>query len=237
MSNDKILDRVRKMMALANDSGATEAEREAALSHATALLQKHNLSMKDMPSEEAEGRLQSSVELTGDIWIRTLCNSIAGLFFCNYFYQKTRTQAREGHFFVGKESNAVTAMEMSVYLVKSIKREASKRYGSATSADGRSFCVGTLSSIRVRIQEMKQQGAKQDNGLSTGTSLVLADLYQTEKLANEKFLASQGVTVEIKKPRVSSVRSDSFSAGKTHGRTISLNRQVGGTSTSNKMIG
>jgi hypothetical protein len=236
MSNEKMMLRIKKMMALANDAGATEHEREAALEHATALLQKYNLTMKDLPADEQDEK-RSTLEMTisGDVWIRSLAQSVASLFFCDYFYMRTGTSGKDTHHFVGREGNAITAMEMTNFLSKSIRKEATSRYRSATSPEGRSFCVGALVSISRRIKEMKTQGTKSADGSSN--ALALLDLYKSESLANAKFLETTGVKVVQKNVRKSSIIGSSYDAGKVHGNSISLTNQIGGSRAKHTMIG
>lgn len=115
---DKILDRVKKMMALGNDKGATDNERETALRMAHSLLLKHNLSMADLPSgdENIEVREKQNFTIWADSWARDLCFSVGKLFYCKYFYCKTHQTGREHHYFVGRQSNVITSMHMDAGL-------------------------------------------------------------------------------------------------------------------------
>lgn len=226
---EKQLARIKKMLALANDAGATEGEREAALHHATKLLQKYNMELADLPAnQQDEAREEQKVTISADKWARSLANSVASLFFCNYFFMRTGTAGRDHHCFIGRQSNVVTAMHMCEYLIKSIKKEATKRYRSPTSPEGRSFCVGAVNMIRRRVDDMKVSGAE---AATPGTAMVLANVYQLEHDANEKWLEQKGITLRTEKPRTdNSLRADAYHSGRAHGRTVSLNQQVSGGS-------
>ena len=50
-ANEKVLERIKKMLTLGNDAGATEAERETALRMAYNVMAKYNLTIADLPSE------------------------------------------------------------------------------------------------------------------------------------------------------------------------------------------
>jgi len=64
---NKVLERVKKMIALGNDAAATEAERETALRMAYNLLAKYNLSMSDLPEDEShEARERQDVVISAD---------------------------------------------------------------------------------------------------------------------------------------------------------------------------
>jgi hypothetical protein len=226
--DNKVLERIKKMLALSNDSGATEAERETALRMAYNTLAKYNLSLSDLPSEQdAEVRERQDVVISADRWARNLSMAVAKLFFCKYFYSQTGTSGKDKHCFVGRQSNVITAKYMSEYLIKSVKREASKRYKSPTSPEGRSFCVGTVRSIGARVEQMLQQ----DTESTPGTALALIGLHKREAEANEAWLADEGTSLTTSKGRAdNSLRSGAYHSGKEYGKTVSLNHQVTNTS-------
>jgi hypothetical protein len=221
---NKVLERVKKMIALGNDSAATEAERETALRMAYNLLAKYNLSISDLPSEQDnEARERQDVVISADRWARSLAQAVAKLFFCRYFYSGTGTSGKDKHCFVGRQSNVITARYMSEFLIKSVKREATGRYKSPTSPQGRSFCVGTVDSIRKRVEEM----IKTDTESTPGTALVLASLHQREADANSKWLEQAGLSLTTSKARAdNSLRASAFYDGREYGKTVSLNQQV-----------
>jgi len=222
---NKVLERVKKMIALGNDAAATEGERETALRMAYNLLAKYNLSISDLPEDQSnEARERQDVVISADRWARSLAQAVAKLFFCKYFYSRTGTSGKDKHCFVGRQSNVITARYMSEFLIKSVKREATGRYKSPTSPQGRSFCVGTVDSIRKRVEEM----IKTDTESTPGTALVLVSLHEREADANEKWLNGTGVSLTTSKPRAdNALRAGAFYEGREYGKTVSLNQQVG----------
>ena len=221
---NKVLERVKKMIALGNDAAATEGERETALRMAYNLLAKYNLSISDLPSDQDnEARERQDVVISADRWARSLAQAVAKLFFCKYFYSSTGTSGKDKHCFVGRQSNVITARYMSEFLIKSVKREATGRYKSPTSPQGRSFCVGTVDSIRKRVEEM----IKTDTESTPGTALVLASLHKREADANSKWLEQAGLSLTTSKARAdNSLRASAFYDGREYGKTVSLNQQV-----------
>ena len=124
---ERILARVAKMLALANDAGATEGERDNALRMAHATLAKYGLSLAEA---EAKGsapeakRTRTNLKTRKEVWVAWLASAVADLFFCrSYFMADSRNKT---YFFIGREANAVTAAEMLAYLVSSIFKEAAK---------------------------------------------------------------------------------------------------------------
>lgn len=69
---DRILERVRKMLALANDEAATEGERDNALRMAHNLLMKHQLSMEDVENH-AKDKDDPRGHFKGDGWSMPWC--------------------------------------------------------------------------------------------------------------------------------------------------------------------
>jgi len=116
---------------------------------------------------------------------------------------------------------------MAEYIIKSIKAEARKRYGDASNANGRSFCVGVTLVIQRRVNTMLANEAE-GKEMSTGTALAIINLRKSELTENEKWLADEGTSLTTTKRRESSVRSNAFSDGKHFGSKVSLNRQVTG---------
>lgn len=232
--DNKVLDRIKKMLALSNDSGATEAERETALRMAYNTLAKYNLSLSDLPSEDTtEARERQDVVISADRWARSLSMAVAKLFFCKYFYSQTGTSGKDKHCFVGRQSNVITAKYMSEYLIKSIKREASKRYTSPTTPNGRSFCVGTVRSIGGRVEQMLQQ----DTESTPGNAVALIGVHKREEEANAAWLADEGTSLQTSKGRAdNSLRSGAYHSGKEYGKSVSLNQQVTNTSSDFKRL-
>jgi len=230
---DKILARVRKMMALATDPAATEQERDTALQMSYRLLAKHNLAMIDVENlgkeaQEARERVTSIFE--GMIWSRHVANIISEMFFCKYYSGGTANSWKRHHYFVGKQSNATSAMMMSEYIVKSIIKECRKLYKDDSCPQSRSFALGAVDRLRVRVREIIAS-QKQEHQATPGTSLVLANFYDSEKLANMKFL--EGLGVALSKGRAGKGTGDNaaYRSGQAYGNNIGLSPQIKGSGT------
>ena len=231
---NKVLERIKKMIALGNDAAASEGERETALRMAYNLLAKYNLSISDLPEDQNnEARERQDVVISADRWARSLAQAVAKLFFCRYFYSGTGTSGKDKHCFVGRQLNVITSRHMTEYLIKSVKREATRRYKSPTSPEGRSFCVGTVDTIRKRVEEM----IKADTESTPGTALVLVTLHQREHDANQKWLDNAGLSLTTAKARAdNSLRAGAFYDGREYGKSVSLAQQVGATASGVKLL-
>lgn len=230
MKEDKIISRVRKLLALANDERAAEGERDNALRMAHATLAKHNLSMAQV--SEQESRVFQTFRGKNQPWTRSTANSIAGLFFCKYFYRNQGSYCE--HNFIGKESNAVTAKEIAEFVIKSILSEANRlsKFEPNPNVWWTQFCKGAANQIWHRCDQLRKDAEKASEQAptttSTGTALVLASLYQTEMQGNEDFLAAQGLRLKAAASRERYTGAAGYAAGKQFGSKVSLSRQVGG---------
>jgi uncharacterized protein YnzC (UPF0291/DUF896 family) len=243
----KILGRIKKMMALANDAGATEGERDNALRMSYKLLALHNISMVDVQGHDAtpqEAREEQRASFVVYPWARNMAGSIADLFFCKYYFRRPSTGKTATHVFIGKTSNATTCSIVADYVVRSVLKEAARRYGSAISPEARNFAVGAARRIGERVRDLRAAATAAKNDadgeapITKGGALVLANLYQSEKAANDNWLALQGVTLKVCNSSTKAVtNAAAYHAGKDFGSRVSLSAQVGHSGNTNKRLG
>lgn len=219
---DKILDKVKKLISLANCEAASENERESAMRMAHNLLAKHNLNMQNVQEHEAvEGRLEIELQTYSMAWTRDLASIIARLFFCKYYYSTYKINATKGtHYFFGKESNAITASLIASYVINSILKEARKLYKHNLCSESRSFAIGATAKINTRVKLMMAENFS----AADGTSLVLYDLYKTEEDANNLAFKSKLKVVKLRAQQP--VNFAAYSAGKEFGDRVNLNGQI-----------
>ena len=81
---DNIVEKIRKMLALASNSGATEAEAAQALEMATFLMAKHNID-QDALVEKREGIVKKTASRTDfdDKWHAWIVSAVALLNACH----------------------------------------------------------------------------------------------------------------------------------------------------------
>lgn len=227
---DKVLARVRKMLALAENSAATEGERDNALRMAHATLAKYNLTMAQADAGGiTEQRTEGRTTFREYAWMRMVGQGIGELFFCFFFYTP-QEKKYAAYRFAGKESNVATCIEMLHYLLKSINAEGTARaLARGETARGtywRSFCKGAASQVYQRCAQIARAAKEQERG--TGTSLVLASLYQSELMANLEFLKERGLRFKDSVSRQQRPLLDAYHEGRAYGDKLGLNKQVGG---------
>lgn len=222
---EKILDKVKKLLALANNAGATDGERDNALRMAHGFLAKHNLSLEDAQEHEAlEGREKQYIETFQMKWACQVCNNVAKLFFCSYYTGEKLNATKGKHYFVGKQSNAITATLISTYVINSILKEARSKWKHNLAPESRSFCIGASDKLYERIIEMIKD--VNIEGVSSENAVVIHNLYKTEKDANMLFIKNSGTSLQSVKACDTRVNSEHYNDGQNFGERINLNGQI-----------
>ena len=234
---DRVLARVKKMMALANDPRAAEGERDNALRMAHATLAKYNLTMAEAESagrKPEEARTVNREYQSGDFpWVLRTVQSIALLFFCDYFYVRAGP-GKVKHCFVGRTSNVTTARELAMFAVASILKESNLRAREwKVSEDGkwseigaggyaRNFAKGASQRVTERCRELRHAAEAQPAAISsTGTSIVLASYYKSEMDANRSYLSDLGI--RLGKGRGGEHGAGTgYGAGRAYGENVQL---------------
>jgi hypothetical protein len=221
---EKIIDKVKKLIALGTNSGATEGERDNAIRMAHVLLAKHNLSMADIAeSEKPEEREELFSEYYRNPWYAFVANAMAKLFFCQCYTSKghhfEKNAAKKTRiYFVGKSSNVITAKLMADYLIKSITKELKKNEFSI------SFCNGASNKIAHRVEAMIKQPNIEG---SSCTALSVVNIYKSEAQANAEFIASKGIALSETNRATRNTNQKEYMAGVSFGGNVSLNNQIG----------
>jgi len=229
----KVIEKVRKLIALGTNSGATEGERDNAIRMAHGLLAKHNLVVSDL-EEITESRIQQFSEYQNKPWAGVTVNAIAKLFFCSCYGEEKRanipgTGTKRKIFFIGKEANVTAAILMADYVITAIRRERNRNKYSY------SFCNGASAKISQRVQEIINSSSIQD-GESTCTDLALVSVYKTEEEANQEFISKEVGLLKQKKYQARNNDALAYFAGCAYGNGISLNNQVGGSKSTTKSL-
>lgn len=232
--NDRALDRVRKMLALANDASAAEGERDNALRMAHSTLAKHNLSLVDVDNmTTSEKRTSLELETMCWPWMRSTAFGIAELFFCKYFFSRVRKNYIKHHF-IGRLSNATTASDLSRYVIASIVKEAAKAKRETPYAGSDfvvSFCKGAAHKVHHRCIELRTEAERASQVTptvtSTGTALVLASVYSAEATANNDYLKNTlQIQLKTSASRERQSSRDGYNAGAAFGARVNLSCQL-----------
>ncbi len=224
--HEKVLDKVKKLLALGESPNESEAS--LAISKAHELLKQYNLSMSDIKIEQSD--IVDEVFITQDgisSWKVGLINHVAKLNYCELYRSKTLKMdgSYEATFnLVGKQHNTIVCHHMTEYLLATLDR-----MGKSLSGYGRnaieSYKSGLADTIMTRIQNMM----KEDEVESVESSALVVqekaniDQYFEDLKNNGSSLSKYTV------PKKDNKDWDLYAKGRREGHHVSLNTQIGGS--------
>jgi len=218
---DKIIDKIRKLLALSDSPN--EAEAAVALGKAHDLLKQHNLDMKDIQNKTAEldpvGVRVAVVIPRTEEWMRILYIAVGRLNYCSML-QHTRPYGEICLVYVGKSANILASNLFNEYITEAIKK-ATKKLQFTKAEERRSFSWGFIAALVPRLEAM--HGAEMNSDCR--------DLVVSEKLNNENFIKQRFTNlVDAKTKAPKTVSEGAYLRGLAAGNTIPLNTQIEGAS-------
>lgn len=193
---EKAIDRVRKLLALAGS--ANENEAMAASDKAQQIMADLNLTMQDVVDKAEEGIIEDAVESDSRPWRRIIGANTARLYFCEYVYgfkqyitpsRRCGYIRRDQHFFFGAPHNVAVAQLMFMYFCDTVMRLA--REGSLKQpVRERTKYVTTFQKAAGRRLAVRLAQKYDDimRPKTTGPSGNLPALYDQTKLQIENYL-------------------------------------------------
>jgi len=212
--SDLILCKVKKLLALGNSPN--EAEAQSAIEKAHQLLKDYNLSITDITSDSKYGIIEDVViESKNDsIWKKYIMLGVAKANYCMHLITKSRTGTI--HQYIGKEHNVIVAKEMTNYLFATVERLSKKHSGSVRG----DYKKGIAYTICNRLYELNKEEKVQCS------ALVVQEESMIKNYLKEKYSDIKSVSTNCRYKNY-----NAFTAGTNDGYDVSLNSQVGGSST------
>ncbi len=219
MSREKVIERVRKLLALSNSSNEHEAALAAA--HAQRLLAEHNLAMSELEAkEEGAGEAELQVAKSVPKWVSSLFATVAQAFDCFAVVSATPTMSRLR--FIGVAEDPEVASCTMQYLMAELKRlatsylrqESSKRQEIEPSERNRirnSYLLGGVYGVRQAMSAQKAETPTTSMALVPVKEALIRQ-YQKEKIG----------AVRTQRRRSSTVMSDAFNRGKRDGAALQM---------------
>ena len=213
--DQKIIDRIRKMLALANNnSNPNEAATAAAM--AEKLMRRHQLAHADVVLKDIEESGVETVDIGRETvrtpkWHTPLFVGCAELNECTVV--TTRHSGHSWQTFYGCGGDAQVAAEMTKYLIGEVNR-LSKRYGGSKNE----FRQGAAMTLYQRLQEMSAERRAEMAQAATSKELVVV-----KSALIQRAVPSTRREATTMKPR----DADAYQAGKDAGSRVSLNPQLG----------
>lgn len=221
MVNKNLLEKISKLLALANSPN----EHEAALAaeKAAELLAQHNLSVADLGQEKDEDITKGIIDRTGryvtwKMWI------LAGIANANGCQAMRSTYTGEMRL-VGTGTNITVSKSLYEYLTAVVDNLAKQHRGKGRTFIN-AFRVGCATRLRQRLEQrrkyMEEKGIAGSDDQNSTSAIVVRSMFEKYSLAIQAYLKQEGVKCKIQKS--TAVNSDlGFSFGYVAGEKINLN--------------
>lgn len=214
---DTIKDKIRKLLAKADNTACTVEEAKAFNDKAYELMAKYNLDRAGVAEkEESITRTHRDLQVLKRPWSSAILHGITHLYYCKWYF--TRLNSRMDTItIVGEENNVAVCHAIAVMILRAVQQEA-RRTG-----DGRSFMTGAAHSIMTRCLELRPRPSI--SAPSTGNALMV--LSNSEDEGNKAYIEQK--VGRLQKARQSQARISSatgFAAGSAFGKTLPLTRNL-----------
>ena len=183
MESDKIKTQIRQLLNLANDAGATPAERERAEERAAKLVHRHDLDMAELLQPEALREKFVTLKMNlpvGNVSARLIANAAAKRADCNFHYVAGKGYC-VGYYF-GTDAATSLAQALTERWLGQLEydvRHAHRMGQIVGKAESTSFRKGWAFRVDNRVAELMAQ-INRDEAREVGTALVLVKTRESE---------------------------------------------------------
>ncbi|MDD2365155.1 MAG: DUF2786 domain-containing protein [Desulfuromonadaceae bacterium] len=222
MESQPIIEKIKKLLALANSGNEHEAA--LAASHAQRLLSEHNLAMTDIESfnkPDKADRVETSVSKKLPKWLRHLSSGISAAFDCQAIHHPATGKMT----FIGVGADVQIAVYTFTYLNSTVRRLCGgyMKLNTDPNTPGRhrelirqSYCLGAVSTIVLKLKEQKVQTPV------TKGAMVLVKEGLIRQAMNEIG------KIRIMHNRRSYINSEAYAKGQSDGREVGVNHAING---------
>ena len=220
MDTAPIIDKIKKLLALANSSNEHEAA--LAASHAQRLLSEHNLAMADIDAAQQPdkaGAVETSVAKSLPKWLRQLSAGVSSAFDCQAIHHPATGILT----FIGVGADPQVAAYTFTYLDRTVRKLCSgymKQHVSRTITNRhrelmrQSYYLGAISTITVRLGEQK-----------LCTPVTTGALVPVKEALIRRSMNEIG-TIRTIHSRRSFVHADAYVSGQNDGRQVGVHQGV-----------
>lgn len=220
MDKSPVIEKIKKLLSLANSSNEHEAALAAA--HAQRLLAEHNLGMADIDAShkpDTADRIEMEAAKNLPKWVRYLSSGVCSAFDCQAIHHPANGKLT----FIGVGADAQVAAYTFTFLLRTIKRLCStymkQHAGLPMTARNRelmrqSYYLGAVSTITARLGEQKNS--------TPVTSSALVPV----KDALIKQAMNEIGNIRTMRSRRSYVHSEAYFKGQKDGRQVGIQQGV-----------
>ena len=209
MNNEKVLNKIKKLFALANNN-SNENESLQAMKAAKKLLDRHNLTEYDLHETIQVGiKIEDNPNMP---YVRTIYNAITQLYDCKYLKQKQGSITK--HLIIGTEANRVTTSIIIAFVLDQLKEK--------TKGKGSGFRNAAALGVYGKVLDLLEERSRDTEEIIPGTGLVPLDATKKAKFDNQKWIDEMMGKITKGKPSNHSFNSKGIEVG----RSINLNVQL-----------
>lgn len=229
MENSQIIEKIKKLLALANSSNEHEAA--LAASHAQRLLSEHNLAMADIEAAhkpDKADKVETAVSKSLPKWMRHLSAGISSAFDCQAIHHPAAGKMT----FIGVGVDVQIAAYTFTCMDRTVRKLCStymKQHVCSTVANRhrelirQSYYLGAVSTITARLREQKMQ-----------TPVTPGALVPVKEGLIRQAMNEIG-NVRTMHSRRSYISSDAYSRGQTDGGHVGIRHGIPGGLSSRKI--
>ena len=215
-NREKLLERVKNLLAMAKHSASNEHEAATALRRAESLMRKHSIEIAELEAKTLSHDdliCAETNESRNCTWVWVLAWAASDL-------TSTLPGKNSGYLsFYGTKEDTQVAKLMFDYLIAVTERLAQKFDG--TRKERNSFKLGIVFAIQQKVKDIKRERDQQIRTASTpGTDLV----FIKDNLIKEQYGLQYNKAKSVKVGSASA-----FDEGQRQGSNVSLNSQIGST--------
>lgn len=216
----KVIDRVKKLLAIADNENAPMHEKENAMGHAQKLILEHNLSEDFFESKE-EIVSEPIYEMDGvsaSVWKERIINVICDVNYCYCFF-KPGTKEKNAKFVAYGTPNNLEIVRILIDLILNQVYYYAHDYQGAGKSEKNSFKLGMATRISQRLRETHKEVVNHYlQNSNNNAALVKLDSLM---LAAKELAVKQNNLVIIN--RNTNILGDAYKAGMNQGNSVELN--------------
>lgn len=216
---DKIKERIRKLLAKADNTACTVEEAKAFNDKAFELMAQYNLDRSSVEEAQRETiRTHKTLTVLIRPWSTAVMQGLTHLYYCKWYYRAISQRSHEVTI-IGEENNVAICHAIAVMVLRAVQQE------SRSTGLGRSFMTGAGYEIVKRCMEMRPIN---QIAVPTGQSKALMVLADDETRGNQQYM-EEVLGAHPEKARASKARVNSaggYEAGKHYGSTLPLRNNL-----------
>jgi len=220
---DKIIDKISKLLAMANDSSSPN-EAMIAAKRARALMDKHQIEISDIENAKGSQFLSLNYDLNGSRtpkWMVMMASAAAGLNDCRALRVSATKEANAQFMFQGFKADAIVCKLTFEYFIEACERQL-KSSGVKGTSKRNFFRMGFTQRISLRCLEIKEE-RKKAMVTNTGTALIPLKQAQIAEHFGDYDTFNPGNTRPPSRDEM-----EAYRAGVTEAENIGLDPQVSG---------